>query len=621
MSLTARVAFLLLVAASFGAFFVAQRLKTEKPVIAKFKRDRFFSPNGDGRKDEARIRFTVREADDVTVVVVDQGNAPVKQLVEGLDAEPGRRLELAWDGTTDAGGRAPDGLYRARIDLTRQGRSVIPQLGFRLDTQAPEPAVIRTDPPIVAPGRPVTVRYRGAGPRAVPRFQVLDTDADPPRPVAAFRGDRDQREAIWDGNLASGKPAPTGAYLVAVGVRDRAGNLGWGPRLPPQPGTVEGRPGVTVRDLAIQPPVRAVQAGRFVTFRVDARRRPWHWQIRRIGEPRPRKRSNRPKTTTSLTVRAPGGVSGVYLFEVRAGRHRAAVPFAVQSADRAPLQVVLPVVSWLGTVPLDDPADGDGIPNTLLTGQPVPVPRALTGLPRGFADHVAPLLVALDRARVRYDITTDLALARSRGPRSTRAGLLFVAPSRWVPRSLARRLREYVAAGGRVGLVGTGGLRAGVQIADGRLLRPTAAGPADAFGQRLADVRSIEEAGNEGAPILTLTDDPPQLPLFTGFDGELDHDFTHAEELVEAGRGELVAGLGATVSEAQIQAAEAAGELVPEQHPALTAVKLGDGYVLRTGFAGWVPALEAGDPEVAQLTRNLADLLRRVNPRPRSVGG
>lgn len=621
MSLTARVAFLLLVAASFGAFFVAQRLKTESPVIAKFKRDRFFSPDGDGRKDRAAIRFTVREADDVTVIVVDEADAPVKRLVSALPARPGRRIEVAWDGRTDAGGRAPDGLYRARIDLRRQGRSVIPQLGFRLDTQAPAPAVIRTDPPIVAPGRPVSVRIRGAGPRAVPRFRVLETSADPPRTVATFRGRRDARDAVWDGNLDDGTPAPPGAYLIAVGVRDRAGNLGWGPRLPPQPGTVEGRPGVTVRNLAVQPPVRAVRAGRFVTFRVDARRRPWQWQIRRIGEPRPRKRSRRARTTTSLTVRAPAGVSGVYLFEVRAGRHRAAVPFAVQSSERQPLQVVLPVVSWLGTVARDDPSDGDGIPNTLPTGQPVPVPRAFSGLPRGFADHVAPLLVALDRARVRYDITTDLALARSGGPRSTREGLLFAAPSRWITRPLARRLREYVAAGGRVGLVGTGGLRAGVQLAEGRLLRPTATGPADAFGQRLAEVRRLAAAGSEGVSLLTLIDDPPQLPLFTGFDGELDHDFSHGEELVSAGRGEVVAGIGKVVGEEEMQAAEAAGRPVPEQRPVLTAVALGDGYVLRTGFSGWVPALEAGDPEVAQLTRNLVDLLRRVNPRPRSVGG
>lgn len=620
MSLTARVAFLLLLAASFGAFFVAQRLKTEKAAVAGFKRERFFSPNGDGRNDRVRMRFVVREADDVTVEVVDENDAPVKEVLAGVRAEPGRPVRVTWDGTTEAGRRAPDGLYRARIGLQRQGRSVIPQLGFRLDTRPPSPAVLRTEPPTVAPGQPVRVTIRGAGPRAVPRFRVLDTTEEPPATVAEFRGRAGDREAEWDGMDADGAPAPPGTYLIAVSIRDRAGNLGWGPRLPPRPGAVEGRPGVMVRTLVVQPPARPVRAGRFATFRVDARRRPWRWQIRRLGEPRPRKRSRSPKTSTALTVRVPGGVSGVYLLEVRSGRHSASVPFAVQSRDPQPLLVVLPMISWLGTTELDDPAQSDGIPNTLGTGQPVPVPRPLEGLPEGFADRVAPLLVALDRARVRYDVTTDLALARSSGPRADRPGILFAGSPRWVSRPLARRLREYVTAGGRVGLIEPQSLRAGVQVLESRLTRPTAAGPVDAFGQRLADVRETQGGDEAARPLVTLTDDPPELPVFTAFDGELDHAFAGVEELLDPGRGELVAGIGQALGEKEIAEAEAAGETLPEQRPAFTAVELGDGYVFRTGLRGWVARLEAGDPEVTQLTRNLVDLLRRVNPRPRSVG-
>jgi flagellar hook assembly protein FlgD len=389
LSLTARVAFLLLVVASFGAFFVAQRLKSEDAVIAAFKRDREFSPTGNGHKDRARIRFRVRDADDITVEVVDDAGRPVKRLVDGRRAEPGRRVRLQWDGTTEAGGRAPDGLYHVRIGLRRQGRSVVPPLGIRLDTQPPSPAVIRTDPPTVAPGEPVRVRIRGAGPRAVPRFRVLDTTADPPRTVAEFQGRRGVREAEWDGRDADGEPAGPGTYLIAVGVRDRAGNFGWGPRLPPRSGAIEGRPGVTIRALAVQPPVTPVRAGRFVTFRVDARRRPWSWSIRRIGEPRPRVRSRRDRTSTAVNVRAPGEASGVYLFEAQSGRHRAAVPFAVQGEEPAPLLVVLPAISWLGTQASDDPAEADGIPNTLDRGQSVPLRRALEGLPEGFADAAA----------------------------------------------------------------------------------------------------------------------------------------------------------------------------------------------------------------------------------------
>ena len=42
------------------------------------------------------------------------------------------------------------------------------------------------------------------------------------------------------------------------------------------------------------------------------------------------------------------------------------------------------------------------------------------GLPAGFADDVAPLLVFLDRRRIRYDLTSDLDLDLTRNPRATR---------------------------------------------------------------------------------------------------------------------------------------------------------------------------------------------------------
>ena len=176
---------------------------------------------------------------------------------------------------------------------------------------------------------------------------------------------------------------------------------------------------------------------------------------------------------------------------MRSGRYSARVPFLVQAPERARLLVVVPAITWLGVDKVDD--DGDGLPDTLETGGPVRWPRVISGdhgLPAAFADQTAPLLVFLDRARIRYDLTSDIALARSRDPRATdREGVVLAGPLRWVPRALARRLRRYVEDGGRLASFGTDSLRRGVHLGAGRLTRADAA-DADGSVRRPPGARS-----------------------------------------------------------------------------------------------------------------------------------
>ena len=50
---------------------------------------------------------------------------------------------------------------------------------------------------------------------------------------------------------------------------------------------------------------------------------------------------------------------------------------------------------------------------------------------------------------------------------------------------------------------------------------------------------------------------------------------------------------------------------------ALSAVRLGKGTVIRVGLPEWPQRL--GAPEVAQVTHNIVDILRGVQPRIRST--
>ena len=287
------------------------------------------------------------------------------------------------------------------------------------------------------------IRARGVGRRRAPRFRVLRTDVDPVKEVARFKGRKGSRRGVWDGQV-DGAPAPPGTYMVVVRVRDRSGNLGTAPAvLPPVPGQVRGKPGITVRQIAAQPPVGAGARRRAGRSSSSTRAAAPTAGTSAASAPRGRSRRAPRRRGRRSSMRAPRGVSGAYLLQVRSGRYSARVPFLVQAQERAKLLVVAPTLSWLGVDKVDD--DGDGLPNTLETRRPGEVAardQRRRGMPPAFATETAPLLVFLDRARIRYDLTSDIALARSRDPRATdREGVLLAGSLRWVPRPLARRLR------------------------------------------------------------------------------------------------------------------------------------------------------------------------------------
>ena len=208
---------------------------------------------------------------------------PVRRLVAAQDLRPGGPLRLSWDGRDEAGARAPDGIYHVRVGLRRQGRALTFARDIRLDTTPPRPRVDRLDGDpgtagqqwIVGPvPAPVRVTIRNPSRRGPSHLRVLRTDGGPPRVVARFTAPRGATTATWDGRLADdGSQAPAGTYLVAVTVRDLAGNAGTSPPLPPQRGDVPGVPGLSVRRVLARPPADPVRAGEEATFAVDSPRR------------------------------------------------------------------------------------------------------------------------------------------------------------------------------------------------------------------------------------------------------------------------------------------------------------------------------------------------------------
>jgi hypothetical protein len=94
--------------------------------------------------------------------------------------------------------------------------------------------------------------------------------------------------------------------------------------------------------------------------------------------------------------------------------------------------------------------------------------------------------------------------------------------------------------------------------------------------------------------------------------------FTRLEETASLAGGELLAGVGQPLTPEEEAEAAVSGTPARELRPALTAVRLGKGEVIRVGLPEWSQRL--GVPQVAQVTRNIVDILRGVEPRIRSQG-
>ena len=75
--------------------------------------------------------------------------------------------------------------------------------------------------------------------------------------------------------------------------------------------------------------------------------------------------------------------------------------------------------------------------------------------------------------------------------------------------------------------------------------------------------------------------------------------------------------VGQPLSPEEEAAATASGDPARELRPALSATRLGKGTVIRVGLPEWPQRLDV--PEVAQVTRNIIDILRGVEPRIRSA--
>jgi hypothetical protein len=594
-----RAVFAVLVAATIGAFFLTQQLKGEFPLVIRFAtKPAYFSPNGDGYRDTTEIGFDLSEPASVSFSVVDAEGTEVRRIVSGRRLAGDAKHRFTWDGRDDAGHVVPDGTYRMRVVRRDESRVIDSVKEIQVDTVPPRVTLVSAKPSVIATGLPgetptVQVRYRGPKNQA-PEVRVFRTGEGKPRVVRRFRGGP-SRTATWDGRVSAGPertaPAPEGDYAFTVAVRDKAGNLTEAPRRVPSAATARPGTGVSVRNFTLRGPLSAVTAGAFAHFEVGPVDRSLDFVVSRLGDPKPLLKGGR--VAGRFRIRVPSKMrTGVYVLRVRAGSDRAVWPLAVAGlpprsarGEARPL-VVLPALTWQGLNRWDD--DADGFADRLPFAHSVRVDRpfASGALPPRFDEEISPLLRWLDRERLPYDLTTDVALARREGPALGNApGVVFAGSELWAPDDLMRRLRDYVADGGRVALFGADSFKRTVALRGEEMTDASPPRRENALGERTELVRT------SAAPLTVFQDSAGLFEGVSGFVGEFSV-FETSDGLPRSARRMTEAGRD-------------------PGRPAFVMFGLGGGIVLRAGTPQWARELDesALSLELPQVTKRIWNLL------------
>ncbi len=214
----------LLVVALLGgtaaAFAVTQGLKIEPSPILAPRIAKVFSPVCDCESRVATISFTLRKPDRVRLEIVGDDHV-VRTLVPGRRLREGK-VTYTWNGRDDQGRFVPEGVYRPRVHLAGQHRTIDLPNDMRVDTTAPTIALVSLRPRAVSPdgdgrGDRILVAYR----TTEPAHAILMVDGT----RVVFTRRQLQRASLdWNGKV-NGRVAEPGVHRLWLAAEDRAGNV------------------------------------------------------------------------------------------------------------------------------------------------------------------------------------------------------------------------------------------------------------------------------------------------------------------------------------------------------------------------------------------------------------
>ena len=210
-----------LLAVTAVAFAFAQRAKLEDSPIQNIRLERrLISPVCTACSPAARevdVRMRLVEDDHVRVDIVDLNGVPVREAVFAGRYTP-RSLRFAWDGRDSEGRVVADGLYRLRVRLADEGRTLEVPQEVRVDGTAPTIEEVDVKPRVISPDGDhrsdrAAISYRFGE----PAYAVLFVNGK----RRAGRSFRRSPEGVLHWYAQGVRP---GTYRLALAAQDPSGN-------------------------------------------------------------------------------------------------------------------------------------------------------------------------------------------------------------------------------------------------------------------------------------------------------------------------------------------------------------------------------------------------------------
>ena len=216
---------LVLFVIALGIFLLPFAFPTPPPIVTRFQATQLFSPNGDGRRDVARVNVRLHETSDVTVEIQKDGE-PVVTLIDHERRPRGFR-STEFFGRDGLGRLLPDDTYAIKLVARSGDKKFEKSRKIVLDTTAPRIGELRVTSATLAdsgrgecrvalraadPGSAVLQARPAGGGEAVRRLGA--------RPVRADGTIR----WLWNGKDADGRDVPPGLYVIDASLSDAARN-------------------------------------------------------------------------------------------------------------------------------------------------------------------------------------------------------------------------------------------------------------------------------------------------------------------------------------------------------------------------------------------------------------